>query len=253
MKNLYLLSLILFNCFLAHAQQFSFPIYFQDAAGNRDTIVLGYDNAATDSIDSFDGTNIISQPWKSVLDVRITNEYYRRYMSLGNGSYHTKRNIKKTSCQFTTTTNTLEIVSNNWPITASWDSSLFSMPCTQGSFFTSIHPGAWWDASSGSSNLGRQLFSTSSSVTFTSNHYPGFTDENSSYVAGPDTVDVFWFGLGDSTLIATSVQDHYKHNVKVFPNPAADFLTIDADLIVNSMFLALDNLLLVLRDQTKRQ
>ncbi len=47
-------TLPVFACcmtFLVNAQEFSFIMSFEDAAGNRDTLVFGYDERATDSVD----------------------------------------------------------------------------------------------------------------------------------------------------------------------------------------------------------
>lgn len=56
-----------------NAQQFSFDIYLSDSNGNSDTITLGYDANATDSIDlQFSEVNIVNNPWDSIFDARIS-------------------------------------------------------------------------------------------------------------------------------------------------------------------------------------
>ncbi len=56
------------------AQELSFSLYLEDATGARDTIVLGYDSLATDSIDaSFGEINLLGQAWGSDFEVRATN------------------------------------------------------------------------------------------------------------------------------------------------------------------------------------
>ena len=65
-----------FICSVLSAQEFHFQMFFKDAAGNRDTIELGYDPFATDSLDfQFGEENIITRNFKGILDVRISNEY----------------------------------------------------------------------------------------------------------------------------------------------------------------------------------
>jgi hypothetical protein len=71
----FLLPLFMIYSFAVYGQQFSFQMFFTDAAGNKDTITLGYDLAATDSIDAaFGEINILSVTRDTVFDVRISNE-----------------------------------------------------------------------------------------------------------------------------------------------------------------------------------
>jgi hypothetical protein len=46
--NFVFVFLVSFSCY---AQEFSFPLYFEDALGERDTLILGYDPTATHGID----------------------------------------------------------------------------------------------------------------------------------------------------------------------------------------------------------
>jgi hypothetical protein len=74
MKKLIILILLFPNIFFSQ-EEFSFELYFEDALGNKDTLVLGYDPLATDSIDvAFGEVNIINQPWNSVFEVRTAND-----------------------------------------------------------------------------------------------------------------------------------------------------------------------------------
>lgn len=51
-KKLFLLFfLIPGGLFGQQTPGFEFELYFEDALGNRDTIILGYDDSATDGID----------------------------------------------------------------------------------------------------------------------------------------------------------------------------------------------------------
>ncbi len=64
--------------FLTQAQeQFSFELFFEDELGNKDTLTLGHDPNATDSIDvTFGEINIKSQPWNPVFEVRSFENYF---------------------------------------------------------------------------------------------------------------------------------------------------------------------------------
>ena len=69
-----LFSLLLFFCLLVgtHAQEFAFELIFEDNAGNLDTLMLGYDSLATDSVDAaFGEANVVNEPFKPGLDVRV--------------------------------------------------------------------------------------------------------------------------------------------------------------------------------------
>ncbi|MGM0479455.1 MAG: hypothetical protein ACQERC_09540 [Bacteroidota bacterium] len=66
---------IFFLTSMLSQEEFSFQLNFEDAEGNKDSVIVGYDENATDGIDVLFGEqNIISQPWDSVLDVRLSEQ-----------------------------------------------------------------------------------------------------------------------------------------------------------------------------------
>jgi hypothetical protein len=199
MKRCYILICILTLSQIAQGQEFSFQMYFQDSAGNKDTLTMGYDINATDSIDAaFGETNIISTPLSSGLDVRITNEWYNRPQLAG--TFHTKKQIVD-SKDFPIIT--IDIYTNHWPV--SWDNSQFNNSCRNGSFFTSINPGGWWDTGS-PSNLNKVDFISTNQVTFTSNGGYGYFNDAYEYInSSNDTIPVFWLLFGDSTSGVTVI------------------------------------------------
>jgi hypothetical protein len=74
MKLLFLMFFVL-PAICYSQEEFSFELYFEDAIGNKDTLLLGYDPLATDSIDvAFGEVNIINQPWSSVFEVRAGDD-----------------------------------------------------------------------------------------------------------------------------------------------------------------------------------
>src|SRR5690554_936883 len=77
-KKLFLLFfLITGGLFGQQTPEFEFELYFEDAAGNKDTITLGYDENATDSVDiAFGEANLAGQLWGEDLDVRIGDIAY---------------------------------------------------------------------------------------------------------------------------------------------------------------------------------
>jgi hypothetical protein len=205
-------------------------MYFEDAIGNKDTLVLGYDLTASDSIDpAFGEINIISNPIGAGLDVRVTNEWGNRYFSGMPGTYHTKKQIVKNNCgNWNFSKSSIDICTKHWPVTASWDSVPFFDICRNGSVFTQILPGLWWDCSSGQSDFFRAALISKSHLAFSSNVGNGF-DSNGGYINGSgDTLSVFWLAIGDSTLLSAGVKEvENSFPVKIYPNPVTDRIMID--------------------------
>jgi hypothetical protein len=197
---------------------------FIDAAGNRDSLTLGYDFTATDSLDlAFGETNVIATPYTSGLNVRAGNVWFQEHFSsglFGKIPFETKKQILPNNCD----TNTfwtvmpiaeINIVSHDFPVTAYWNKILFNDTCRNGSVFTSIHPGGWWDTGGF-----REILKTGDSTKFYHNQYY--------FLNGTDTVNVYWIAFSDSSLLSIGINELTKDNnfIKIFPNPASDFVTI---------------------------
>ncbi len=79
----YILPLyILITCFTEGIKaqeepEFSFPVYFEDAVGNKDTIIIGYDHSVKESKHPYEefGEYAITEPFDSVFEVRCVPEY----------------------------------------------------------------------------------------------------------------------------------------------------------------------------------
>ncbi len=211
---------------LLYSQEFSTTIYFSDNVGNTDSIIVGYDPAATDSVDTaFGEVNIIDEPWDSVFDVRIV---YRFDAPI---NYHFKKNIIEATCsnpQFNDNMG-VGIHCENWPVTAWWDSSDYDFPCRRGSVFTSVPPGGWWDVS-GISDLGRAELAKDNNVTFSMNAF--YTIETQ------DTISVFWVGFGDTTLLTLSRSTINKqtNSLNIYPNPfTGNLISLDYNIVENKI------------------
>jgi hypothetical protein len=123
-----LIFFLFFLPMITSAQEFSFELYFEDALGNRDTLVLGYDPLATDSIDvAFGEENIIAQPWDSVLDVRIGNKTYSENTWLTENTYLSKKQIISSFCENSIISSRISIqfYAKNYPIKFKWDKTQF--------------------------------------------------------------------------------------------------------------------------------
>lgn len=137
MKKWILYTLFIFvggNCF-AQTSEFEFQLYFEDAIGNKDTVTLGYDALATDTVDTaFGEVNILNQPWENGLDVRIGKS---RFMP-NSSPFLAKKQILKSFC-IPPSTNyinnfseeaTIHFYTSNYPIRVKWDKTLFNNdPC----------------------------------------------------------------------------------------------------------------------------
>jgi len=226
MKKLILMTILLCLYQISEAQTFQFQMFFEDAIGNKDTLTIGYDVNGTELIDpSFGETNIIGIPLDSTFDVRITNAFF----SNGNATFHTKKQILPDSCSgWWFPVVSIVVKSKNWPVTATWDNSLFNIECRVGSVFTSFHPGGWWDVGGFPSDLNRVELANANHVTFTSNYNPtsGY-DENYAYInSSNDTIPVFWMAFGDSALISLGVES-ISSDINSYPNPVKDVFYID--------------------------
>jgi hypothetical protein len=123
-----LIFFLFFLPMITSAQEFSFELYFEDALGNRDTLVLGYDPLATDSIDvAFGEENIIAQPWDSVLDVRIGNKTYSENTWLTENTYLSKKQIISSFCEnsIISCRISIQFYAKNYPIKFKWNKALF--------------------------------------------------------------------------------------------------------------------------------
>ena len=223
MKTFLLVIIAIGIITVSKAQQFSFQMKFVDAAGNRDSITLGYDINASDTLDpAFGETNIISTPYSSGLNVRAGNVWFQQNSSTGFGqtAFETKTQIVPNICG---TGNfwalfpvaEINIVTTHFPVKAYWNSTLFNNTCRNGSVFTSIHPGGWWDTGGF-----RDELNSMDSTTFYQNQYY--------FLNGSDTVNVYWVPLSDTTLLSLGIQEINTgiKSIKIFPNPASDFISI---------------------------
>lgn len=156
MKNLIFCLALLLPALLAFGQiepMFQTTIYFEDAVGNRDTIVVGYDTLANAEYNPLFGEANISSPFDSVFEVRAAHEIS---FGWGEGEYILSKKIigfaenyaNFTSC-YGGTSPLFFIYAKYQPITVSWDRSVFDNDCKDGSFLTPdrmqrmIDPWAW--------------------------------------------------------------------------------------------------------------
>lgn len=121
-------------------QEFSFQIKFEDSSNNIDILIFGYAPSATASIDDeFQEINILDLEMDHELDVRFSDYIQQHPAPLRS---HTKKQITtRNNFSYWLTISTIEIKCNNWPVTATWDSTLFNNSTYNGTLITAVHPG----------------------------------------------------------------------------------------------------------------
>jgi hypothetical protein len=219
-----IICLFLFVSVAVRSQEFSFNMIFEDAMGNSDTLIFGYDPEATLGIDpQFGEVNIHGLPIDTAFDVRVSDELEPMIDTINvYDTFSLKKQIIRTDCDKFPTPIRVNIRCKYWPVTANWDSTLFNTDCLEGSVLTSVHPGGWWDVGS-ASDLWRILLTSESQVTFTSNIHD--SDKQ-------DSISVFWVAMADQRHLLTSTQSKDNENViGIFPNPTIDEVHFKGDNI----------------------
>ena len=119
----------------------------------------------------------------------------------------------------------IDIKAIHWPITAVWDQTFFQDSCNEGSVFTSINPGGWWDVAS-PSNLDRVVLSEIGSITFTDNiRYTnnGDVSSSSAYLdSSGNEISVFWVGMGMENLGVSTLDQMLYPDLTISPNPVGN-------------------------------
>ena len=130
MKNISILFTIIilaFNITInAQTAQFETTIYFEDAIGNRDSVIVGFDTLATEGIDIALGEQEILTPFDSVFEVRggTLNGQYQNKL--------TKRVFQRAEGPLFGCYGSIRSAIYVWakyqPIKVSWDINVFQSP-----------------------------------------------------------------------------------------------------------------------------
>ena len=227
--------------------EFEFTLYFEDAAGNRDSVILGYDPLSTGGIDAdFGEENILDQPWGEELDVRVGDLAYTH--SIGwcvqpEGSseldftkdyntHLTKKQIMPSLCMTDTIHRdkiprrlSVQFHSDSYPVTISWDKSLFSTTCVFTVMFGNYDHYNWdvighhiflrWDGSIKFFEMGDSLTVTSDYLAADS--LSGTFSLPAYYTDDAKKIAVLQFEFEESNVI--NIQNFPKNKIEVYPNP----------------------------------
>jgi hypothetical protein len=213
-----------------NAQQFSSTILFtRQNTTDTDSLVIGYDPNATDTLDAlFNELNILQTPRDSAFDVRIGNVWGLLNIGSYNGQtpYQTRRQIMQWRCG----SNELSVIelnikSNKWPVYVNWVRSDFQDSCRTGTSLTNMHPLQWWNG---------QGFREELSIW---NYHPIYPSQWS-IIDGNDTLYTYWIGMGNDKAVISSTDDiAADEDIKIYPNPASDYFSITSltDLKIDSV------------------
>jgi hypothetical protein len=135
MKTYGLIIFLILHTLIGKSQKYSFPLYFEDSVGNRDTLYFGEDSSATFGIDEQLGEiNLINEPLNSTFDVFFTDAVTGKIYDGGFDCYLEKQQTltyisKKQFNDFHHSLYSwieLGIITKNWPVTISWNQEQMS-------------------------------------------------------------------------------------------------------------------------------
>jgi hypothetical protein len=153
------MSVLLFLNFALNAQSISpmyeAKFYFEDAIGNRDTLIMGYDTTANDEFNPQFGELNLTDGFDSVFEVRATQ---LSGFNWGQSPYILSKKVYSLGEDYI---NLMEcfggggaicfINAKYQPITISWDITYMDNLCNRASFFTPdhawelVHPLSWFE------------------------------------------------------------------------------------------------------------
>ncbi len=210
------------------AQEFCFPLIFEDAIGNRDTVFMGYDPNATDSIDiAFGEENIIMLPWNNMLDVRAGEvKDFLEFDTIA-PSYQSKKQIASKTCNFYHKLSIL-VKCDNYPLKISWDTTAFkSDSCRIGSFISS-YPIFTWDIYYGEvwRFLSPDFFGYWTDSLIIENI--GFGGAPFYYTDNGNTIAMLFLTFSNPILVPWVGINETEIHLKTFiyPNPSSDHLNV---------------------------
>ncbi len=205
MKKLYslVLSLTFITCFAQ--EQFSFTMYIEDAAGNQDSLIIGYDSLATDSIDvAFGEVDLHQVPWDLPFDARAGN--LDNQWSWGDTTeWLTEKSIVPPNGGVK-----IEVKCSNFPIEVTWNTADFPVPSDiEGSHM-------WYPYVTDLSNL-MTLGGSVILDEFSLDQYQNYHG---------DTIHFFYFQFCDVSCSGVSVSENDVASIDLYPNPANNVLTL---------------------------
>jgi len=219
MKKIFLI-VMLFTPLTFWGQEFSFSMYFEDAIGNKDTLILGYDPAATDGINlQFGEENIIFEPFIKDLDVRAGKsiEYISYFWPLD--IFLSKKHITPKTCNMTDAPipEHVYIYCKHFPLRVSWD-PVFDDDCNRYSFIKEWDGSGWIWVTCGMEDT-RETFFMRDSDSAT------FENIGATTLYNCFNLYVLTYNFWNSPNI-NSIKKIAPEKPLIYPNPAKDILYV---------------------------
>ncbi|MBC6993351.1 T9SS type A sorting domain-containing protein [Neolewinella lacunae] len=217
MKTFHVLSAVVMMLLssILYGQSFSIPIYFEDAIGNRDTIVLGYAADGGYGIDPELGeVDLLDSAYVRAFEVRASIYDYDKIRDEDPRVIESKKMVIGYVCTdpsyFSEANSIMAVIKcDNWPITLTWDKSKFQETCD---FMNIVDctPGGWFDVCGG----GHPFLNIEMEETDTVMYY----DAEFKIEAGEDTLSALFFPYGGVNILSVAEQVE-KGRVVPYPNP----------------------------------
>lgn len=234
----FLTTLLTTLYFFGNAQEFKSKIWIEDASGRIDSVQIGYDPSASESIDGmFGASGITNQPWSefeiraSQIDVSeiIIGEDLTNPRPISELSrYQTKTEIIPKNCVGHIGVSnqsgylpfiTLFISTDSYPIKVKWNQEEFENDCLSRSVISDWPISTWWDIPCCTNlEINETQFSTVSEITV--NNHLGVEVVNENF----DTLIMLNMSLRDGLGVSTS--DLEANSFEIFPNPVSNYITI---------------------------
>ena len=242
LQILFISSICMLNTLEALSQaQFETSFYFEDAIGNRDTIVIGADTSAYNIVNTHLGESLLTQPWDSAFEVRVAREdNYHNHLWFGEQLYLYDKRITYLfdipECGYSTSVIFL-MFTENYPVTVTWDTNVWSFdnsPCPiDGSFFHHtdyvLEPG-WWPVFNYACLGSRNSFEFG---IMDNEPYSGIID--TVYGVGMEFIyglQLYTGPLEDPVspcYLEVSVNDLIKQEFIIYPNPTRGHVSIQSE------------------------
>ena len=224
--------------FSQQSPEFSFDLYFEDASGFKDTLILGYDQSATNGVDqAFGEINEISQPWSSNLfQVFLTNSGLEPTLK-------SKKQILMKPCgedwqDWISRVYFISIKNAVFPIQLELSTDIYQNSCLNGSFLA-LDGDPWLKYSN-----------FNNSITLVE---PNYLNQYQDPIDG-NLISYYWIILADSSqqsgILATE-SSVLPERINLFPNPFIDKITIPKNITISNILISDLNGKLIDFDQDK--
>lgn len=231
---------------ISYSQEFKTIIWIEDTNGRIDSVTIGYDPLATESINEiFGALDITNQPWNA-FEIRasqiavteiITGEDITNPRPINELSrYQTKTEIIPKNCLSMIEVSNqagyipfigLFIATDAFPITIRWNQEEFENDCLSKSVVSDWPISTWWDIPCCPNlEIGQTLFSKKNKIIINNHIGMKVVNENS------DTLIMLTIALLDGLGTNTSeLEDESKFTI--FPNPSNSifYLPKDAEVV----------------------